>query len=138
MQSHFCQRRRWSNLWGSDETSRQGSPFLAEYRSYRDRSTMDYLNGIGFRTDVRDRVYTNHFGLPRSFDPNPDAARKDRPVVRLGVMVYAGKISPSQRTTGSSLAYLKNLTFFVKSLLAHGYDVRLLSGDIGDVGQYKI
>jgi polysaccharide pyruvyl transferase WcaK-like protein len=106
---------------------------FAEYRSYRDRSTMDYLNGIGFRTD-RDRVYPDlAFSLPEVSIPTPDAAGKDRPVVGLGVMVYAGKYSTVTANDSIYLAYLKNLTFFVKSLLAHDYDVRLLSGDIGDV-----
>ena len=45
---------------------------LADFRSYRDNSTMQYLKGIGFRAD-NDRVYPDlAFSLPEAVIPHQD------------------------------------------------------------------
>jgi polysaccharide pyruvyl transferase WcaK-like protein len=106
---------------------------LADYRSYRDNSTVEYLKGIGFRAD-NDRVYPDLvFSLPEAVIPHQDTKKGRRSVVGLGLMAYAGKYSVSTPSNEIYLAYLENLARFVKWLLAHEYDVRLLIGDVVDM-----
>jgi polysaccharide pyruvyl transferase WcaK-like protein len=105
---------------------------LADFRSYRDQSTMQYLAGIGFKTDS-DRVYPDlAFSLPQAVIPRRGAGNSRRPVVGLGVMEYAGKYGVANPTDKTYLAYVDNLATFVEWLLARGYYVRLLIGDLGD------
>ena len=104
---------------------------LADFRSYRDNSSKQYLEDIGFRADS-DRVYPDLvFSLPEAVIPQQDTKKSSRPVVGLGVMENAGKYSISG--PNDNLAYLEKLVTFVRWLLAREYDVRLLSGDVGDV-----
>jgi polysaccharide pyruvyl transferase WcaK-like protein len=106
---------------------------LADFRSYRDTSTMQYLKGIGFRTD-NDRVYPDlAFSLPEAVIPHRDAKEGRRSVVGLGLMEYAGKYSVSRPNNETYLIYLENLVKVVSWLLAHKYDIRLLIGDVGDM-----
>ena len=66
---------------------------LADFRSYRDTSTRQYLAGIGFKSE-RDAVYPDlAFSLPENLIPRRDRDTRQRPVVGLGVMEYAGKYS---------------------------------------------
>jgi polysaccharide pyruvyl transferase WcaK-like protein len=105
---------------------------LADFRSYRDESTLRYLKGISFPTD-NDPVYPDlAFGLPESIMPRVHESRERRLVVGLGLMEYAGKYSVERPTSAVYSAYLKTLVEFVKWLLAHEYDVRLLIGDLVD------
>jgi polysaccharide pyruvyl transferase WcaK-like protein len=106
---------------------------LADFRSYRDSSTMRYLEGIGFCTN-NDRVYPDlAFSLPEVAIPHRNPGKSCRSVVGLGVMEYAGKYSVSTPSGTTYLAYLQNLVMFVRWLLAREYDIRLLSGDFADV-----
>ena len=115
---------------------------LADFRSYRDNSTMQYLKGIGFRAD-NDRIYPDlAFSLPEAAIPEAEIPYQDtkksrRPVVGLGLMEYAGKYSVSRPSNEIYIAYLDNLVRLVTWLLAHEYDVRLLSGDLGDTRARK-
>lgn len=105
---------------------------LADFRSYRDASTLQYLKGIGFRAD-HDPVYPDlAFSLPATAIPDGHDANPGRPVVGLGLMEYAGKYSIERPTSTVQLAYLEHLAEFVKWLLAHEYNVRLLIGDRAD------
>lgn len=104
---------------------------LADFRSYRDNSSKQYLEDIGFRADS-DRVYPDLvFSLPEAVIPQQDTKKSSRPVVGLGVMENAGKYGISGPS--DNLAYLEKLVTFVRWLLAREYDVRLLGGDVGDV-----
>ena len=105
---------------------------LADFRSYRDNSTPKYLNGVGFPTS-NDRVYPDlAFSLPEALLPRDTIRKGRRSVVGLGLMEYPGKYSVENPSNAIYLAYLKNLVVFVRWLLAHEYDVRLLIGDISD------
>jgi polysaccharide pyruvyl transferase WcaK-like protein len=105
---------------------------LADFRSYRDDSTKQYLKGMGFPTDD-DRVYPDLvFSLPEAAIPHGDIKKRDRPVVGLGVMMSAGKYSVANPSDEIYLAYLDNLVTVVEWLLAREYDVRLLFGDLAD------
>lgn len=103
---------------------------LADYRSYRDNASRDYLRGIGFRT-TRDRVYPDLvFSLPEAL-LSRDHARSEgtRRVVGLGLMEYAGKYSAADPRPETYTAYLESLAVFATWLLEHDYDIRLLLGD---------
>jgi polysaccharide pyruvyl transferase WcaK-like protein len=107
---------------------------LADYRSYRDDSSRNYLRRIGFRAK-RDRVYPDLvFGLPDAFlsrvDTQPERPRR---VVGLGLMVYAGKYSANEPRPETYTAYLEALAVFAGWLLDHDYDIRLLLGDADTV-----
>jgi polysaccharide pyruvyl transferase WcaK-like protein len=105
---------------------------LADFRSYRDESTVQYLEGIGFRAG-NDPVYPDlAFSLPESLVPRSHDSETTRLVVGLGLMEYAGKYSVERPTNAVYSAYLDTLVEFVKWLLAHDYNVRLLIGDLVD------
>jgi polysaccharide pyruvyl transferase WcaK-like protein len=101
---------------------------LADYRSYRDDASADYLEHIGFRRDG-DRVYPDLvFGLPSALIP-PEHPAQRRRVVGVGLMLYAGKYSVANPSDETYRAYLESLVVFVRWLLDHDYGVRLLLGD---------
>jgi polysaccharide pyruvyl transferase WcaK-like protein len=107
---------------------------LADFRSYRDNSTIQYLNDIGFKTH-NDRVYPDLvFSLPQAVMPHQDTKKSRRPVIGLGLMYYAGKYSVPNPRNETYLAYLENLLKVVRWLIAHEYNVRLLIGDLWDLG----
>jgi polysaccharide pyruvyl transferase WcaK-like protein len=106
---------------------------LADFRSYRDDSSLAYLKGIGFAANG-DRIYPDlAFSLPEAVTRHEDMKKGQRAVVGLGLMSYAGRYSVARPTSAIYLAYLENLAVFVRWLLAHEYDVRLLIGEIGDL-----
>jgi polysaccharide pyruvyl transferase WcaK-like protein len=105
---------------------------LADFRSYRDDKSREYLRAIGFRVD-NDSVYPDlAFSLPEAVIPHADDRRQSRPVVGLGVMEYAGKYSTATPDQAIYTNYMEALGSFVEWLLDHDYNVRLLSGDVGD------
>ena len=110
---------------------------LADFRSYRDGSTIQYLKGIGFCSD-NDRICPDLvFSFPEHFIPALPEKPNGRRVVALGVMIYTGKYSAAQPSVNIQQGYLDNLVIFVKWLLAHDYDVRLLIGDLVDLDATK-
>jgi polysaccharide pyruvyl transferase WcaK-like protein len=101
---------------------------LADFRSYRDQSSLQYLKSIGFRAQ-HDPVYPDLvFSLPATVRPRDEGNKGRRLVVGLGLMEYAGKYSVPKPTNAVYSAYLEALVQFVSWLLAHRYDVRLLIG----------
>ena len=106
--------------------------FLADFRSYRDHLSMQCVNGIGLRTNS-DRVYPDLvFSLPETRICLDHDKNRVRSVVGLGLMEYAGRYSVANPSNATYTAYLENLVSFAKWLLTHGYDVRLLVGDLAD------
>jgi len=105
---------------------------LADFRSYRDGSTVQYLKSVGFRAD-NDPVYPDlAFSLPEALIPHDDTKERRRSVVGLGLMHYVGRYSVERPSNVFYSAYFENLAIFVEWLLAHEYDVRLLIGDVVD------
>jgi polysaccharide pyruvyl transferase WcaK-like protein len=105
---------------------------LADFRSYRDESSLRYLQGIGFRTGD-DPVYPDlAFSLPTDVMPLGADTDERRPVVGLGLMEYAGRYSVENPSNAVYVAYLDRLVEFVTWLLGQGYGVRLLIGDLVD------
>jgi polysaccharide pyruvyl transferase WcaK-like protein len=105
---------------------------LADFRSYRDQASLEYLKRIGFQTN-RDRVYPDLvFSLPEAMLPSDNREKELRSVVGLGLMEHYGKPSVDSPSNAIYLAYLENLVAFLRWLLAHEHDARLLIGDVGD------
>jgi polysaccharide pyruvyl transferase WcaK-like protein len=106
---------------------------LADFRSYRDEATVQYLRGIGFRRE-EDNVYPDlAYSLPLDLLPQDQPRHGRRPVVGLGLMTHSGMYGVEKTTAEDYAAYLETLAIFVKWLLSHNYSVRLLIGDRSDV-----
>ncbi len=106
---------------------------LADFRSYRDESSLHYLKGIGFDADDGSVYPDLAFSLAVSTDPCGLKRQSGRLVIGLGLMEYVGRYSVEKPNRAVHSAYLETLVEFVKWLLAHDYDVRLLIGDLVDV-----
>jgi polysaccharide pyruvyl transferase WcaK-like protein len=100
---------------------------LADYRSYRDSFSKEYLASIGFDTKD-DFVYPD---LAFSLRPRAPASRsRDSRVIGLGLMDYYGKGSTQEYDETAYQHYLDAVTGFVASLLDRKYTIRLLIGDV--------
>lgn len=105
---------------------------LADYRSYRDNASLEYLQRIGFKAHS-DRVYPDLvFSLPKAMLPHDGDKRGKRSTVGLGVMSYAGRYSSAKASGAIYQEYLENLVAFARWLLAHDYDIRLIIGEVND------
>ncbi len=103
---------------------------LAEYRSYRDTYSKEYLERIGFiRRD--DPIYPDlAFSLPESIFPRSENGPTSRTVVGVGLIDYQGRGGETaEERRGIYRAYLAQTGRFVSWLLDHDYDVRILIGD---------
>lgn len=104
---------------------------LADFRSYRDLSTLQYLQ----RSDVihgDDPVYPDLvFSLPALDLPAP-ALRSPRPVVGIGLMEDAGRYSTEDPVANRWEKYLDSLAELVAWLIAHEFEVRFIIGDTCD------
>jgi polysaccharide pyruvyl transferase WcaK-like protein len=105
---------------------------MADFRSYRDDASMNWLKAIGFRTN-NDHVYPDlAFSLPETAMRHVENRQRRRRVVGLGLMVYAGKYSVAEPRDTIYRQYLENLAIFAQWLLDHDYDIRLLVGETND------
>jgi polysaccharide pyruvyl transferase WcaK-like protein len=105
---------------------------LADWRSYRDASSLRYLKSIGFVSPA-DRNYPDlAFSLPPALFTQNGNKKHARSVVGLGLMEYAGRYSVANPTSKTFRNYLDNLVVFVEWLLLQDYNVRLLIGDLCD------
>ena len=105
---------------------------LADFRSYRDVSTVRYLESIGLVGDDAAIFPDLAFSLPECVIPPRSRTAACRPVVGLGVMEYAGRYSVRCPADAAFSEYLEGLVEGSRWFLDHGYDIRLLSGDLGD------
>jgi polysaccharide pyruvyl transferase WcaK-like protein len=92
---------------------------LADYRSYRDAPSKEVVKGLGVRA-ADDGV----------FPTTAERVRDGRRIVALGLMAYSEKYSVTNPTGGTYQRYLESLGTLVDWLLDHGYDVKLLLGDV--------
>jgi polysaccharide pyruvyl transferase WcaK-like protein len=104
---------------------------LADFRSYRDDATKQYLSSIGVQTSNDSISPDLAFSLPKGVSSPDDPLGGHRPVIGLGLMLYLGEFSGTVGDSSSS--YMGEMRLFVKWLLSRNYDVRLLSGDTSDV-----
>jgi polysaccharide pyruvyl transferase WcaK-like protein len=104
---------------------------FADYRSYRDTASRQYIEGIGFHANG-DRVCPDlAFGLPRSMFPECPLGTGQKPVIGVGLKDYYGPHGVGDRADANAYRYyLNTMAAFVTWLCAHGYPVRVLIGDI--------
>ncbi len=102
---------------------------LADYRSYRDNFSKEYLDGIQF--DTRNDVVCPDlaFSLPRTMLPSDSIGDQHGTVVGVGVMTYRNKRDSAQSDDGVYQEYLEKLCVLVRWLINRGYIIRLLIGD---------
>jgi len=105
---------------------------LANFRSYRDDSSRQYLRSIGFyRTS--DRVYPDlAFSLPLPTIARGYRSERDKCVIAVGVIDYRGQFGPSPNQLSGNDTYSRYIdlvTDFVAWLLENAYTVRLVIGD---------
>ncbi len=107
--------------------------FLADFRSYRDHASAQYLDSIGFPT-MHARVFPDlAFSLPEAVFEDPVVKTDRRPVIGLGLMAYAGRYSVPNPRDETYLSYLENLANVVKWMIGHQYDVNLMIGNFLDL-----
>jgi polysaccharide pyruvyl transferase WcaK-like protein len=104
---------------------------LADYRSYRDPFSKEYLKSIGFDTNG-DGVYPDlAFSLPSDVIPDGHNHDRPKPVVGVGLMTYYdGRRHTAQRGEVVHGDYIATVADFVTWLLEHDYTVRLVIGDV--------
>lgn len=103
---------------------------MAQYRSYRDDYSHQYVKDIG--VDVsRDRRYPDiAFRLPV---PDTLPPRKAEQItVGVGVMDYHGWSKTDTDADAIHECYTDKLAAYISWLLEQGYDIRLLTGDLRD------
>lgn len=105
---------------------------VADFTSYRDTTTAQYLESVGFVRYGNEVCPDLAFGIPDCEIPFVTRAPNARPIVGLGVMEYAGKYSVANPTDTAFVGYLHSLVETAAWLLDRGYDISLLSGDAGD------
>jgi polysaccharide pyruvyl transferase WcaK-like protein len=107
-----------------------GAARMADYRSYRDTGSMDFMDSVGFDTS-RDSLYPDlAFKLPL---PQPPEAGTSTPLtVGVGVMNYRGWYGYKERGQAIFDSYVSKMATFIRLLLEGGYGVRLLTGDEED------
>jgi len=103
---------------------------LANYRSYRDEFSKQYLKDLHLNRPA-DPVFPDlAFSLPDTMIPQPavDPAAQPR-VVGVGVITYANLRESSAKSDDAYHEYLARLTAFISWLCKNNYVVRLLIGD---------
>jgi len=102
---------------------------LADYRSYRDNLSKQYLEGVGIETSG-DAVYPDlAFSLPRELLPPSTHREGARRVVGVGLMAFYGGHHTTEPSEAIHHDYIVKMATFVTWLLEHQYTVRLLIGD---------
>ena len=112
---------RWLLRW---------SLFLADYRSYRDDYSKEFLQKEGFAVHD-DPVYPDLvFSLPTQIFPQYFVRSDQKPVVGLGIKDHFGECGrPDSDSDARNLSFGTNVGMFLEWLLQRGYAVRLLVGD---------
>ena len=115
------QLTRWLLRW---------SLFLADYRSYRDDYSKQFLQKEGFAVHD-DPVYPDLvFSLPTQIFPQGFVRSDQKPVVGLGIKDHFGECGrPDSDSDARNLSFGTDVGMFLVWLLQRGYAVRLLVGD---------
>jgi polysaccharide pyruvyl transferase WcaK-like protein len=113
---------------------------LADFRSYRDKETKAFLRSSGAGKDT-DNVFPDlAFSIVDELSSTLTNPNHRRPVVGVGLMLYHGRLSSDQERESTYRAYLEQHAVLVEWLLARGYDIRLLIGELSDksvTGEFK-
>ncbi len=110
----------------------KGAARMAQYRSYRDTVSKEFMASIGFDT-ARDPVYPDiAFALPAPATCKPPVASETL-TVGVGVMAYFGWRGDAERGAEIYATYLGKLARFTLWLLDQGHRVRILMGETTDL-----
>ncbi len=104
---------------------------LADYRSYRDTFSKEYLESIGFDTST-DRVYPDlAFSLADSAGaPSPNGHRdSESRLIGLGLMDYYGQHQSPEEGERVYQRYVADMARFARWLIEQDYSLLLLIGD---------
>ena len=102
---------------------------LADYRSYRDDFSKEYLESLHFDTK-RDNVYPDlAFSLPKTMIPSCQRHDGRASVIGVGIITYSQRRANLGNDESSYRNYIEKLSAFVTWLLEQRYSVRLLIGD---------
>ena len=101
---------------------------MADYRSYRDEISRDYMKMIGLDVSSDAIIPDIAFDLPPSAKPSTSNDRR-RGVVGIGLMSYNGWHDNAETKTDIYDRYLDNMSRFANFLLSEGYAIRILAGD---------
>jgi polysaccharide pyruvyl transferase WcaK-like protein len=105
---------------------------LADYRSYRDNFSKQYIDSIGFNTNG-DPVYPDlAFSLPGSIMPECNDRDRQRPVIGIGLIDYHGPSDSLRNGVRENFYrdYIGKLATFITWFLDNKYTVRVLIGDV--------
>jgi polysaccharide pyruvyl transferase WcaK-like protein len=103
---------------------------LADYRSYRDSFSKEYLKSIGFDADD-DAVYPDlAFSLPKGMLPDDQDDGDKRAPVGVGLITHYVQRSLSDDVEQIYREYTTKMASFIGWLLEHNRTVRLLVGDV--------
>ncbi len=103
---------------------------LADYVSYRDRFSEEYMASIGLSTTSHHVCPDLAFSLP--LPPRQCAAGLEPRgglVVGIGIMDYFGQRKANRRTREEYVLYLARIADFISRLLNKGCQVKILGGD---------
>ena len=120
-------------------TSRIGKSFvkwatgLADFRSFRDSSSIEYMNSIGFRR-IGDPVCPDlAFSLPMGVDARENPATTEGQLtVGIGIMLGSSMYGYVPDTLAYQ-GYLESVTALIKHLVKRGHHIQLLIGEDGDL-----
>jgi len=104
--------------------------WMADYRSYRDTFSKDYVKEMGIATEG-DALYPDlAFSFPTSMLPRVRNRDGHGTVIGLGLITNDRKRATSEKVEGIYDDYISKVCTFVVWLIAHKYTVRLLIGDV--------
>ena len=102
----------------------------AQYRSYRDQLSRDYLAGVGF-FDQSDQVFPDlAFSLPGRHERGCSPVAPRPQTIGVGVMGYYGWRNSHRHGAHIYAEYVAKIGRFIAWLLEQGYSVHLLTGEI--------
>ena len=103
---------------------------VANFRSYRDSFSCDYLESINFKKD-QDSVYPDlAFSLPQAMMSCAPGSDSQKTVVGLGLITHSRKRATSENVESIYRNYITKVAAFACWLLERNYTVQLLIGDI--------
>ena len=103
---------------------------MADYRSYRDNFSKEYLKSIGFDASA-DAVYPDlAFSLPEGMLPDHQDDGDNRPPIGVGLITHYVQRSLSDDVEQIYREYTTKMASFISWLVEHNRTVRLLIGDV--------
>ena len=103
---------------------------LADYRSYRDCFSKEYLKSIGFDAEDDAVCPDLAFSLPECMLPDDQDDDDKRAPVGVGLITHNVQRSPSDDIEQIYREYTKKMARFIGWLVEHNRTVRVLTGDV--------